>query len=186
MGSCNRRPLETQLFEFRLMYLSSIPSKSCMSRELVLFYCWSMPRCGCTIHRWHTVHLLTGFWLISHLGLVQINLQEWLGTGFCVDITHNFSRANATARCWVVWVLCRGTLKKGTSQLFPGMVISLYTCFGCLTAFEIVTRFCKNSSGCAEASHCVLVCVFLISGGIETEPLFMCLLAIHVVIFIWC
>lgn len=82
---------------------------------------------------------------------------------------------------------CAGILlKKGTSQLFPGMVMSLYTCFGCLTAFEVVTRFCKNSNRCAGASHCVLVCVFLIAGGIETEPLFMCLLGIHVVVFLWC
>lgn len=69
-------------------------------------------------------------------------------------------------------------------QLLPGMVISPYTCFGCLTAFELVTRFCKNSNRCAGASHCVLICVFLIAGGIKTEPLFMCLLAVHVVIFL--
>lgn len=74
MGSCNRRPLETQLFEFRLMYLSSIPSKELHVSRVGSFLQLDMPRCGCTIHRWHTVHLLTGFWLISHLGLVHINL----------------------------------------------------------------------------------------------------------------
>lgn len=78
----------------------------------------------------------------------------------------------------------QGYFKKGISQLFPGMVISPYTCFGCLTAFEIVTHFCKNSNGCAGASHCVLICVFLIAGRIKTELLFMCLLAVHVVIFL--
>lgn len=74
--------------------------------------------------------------------------------------------------------------KKGTSWLFPEMVISLYTCFGCLTVSEMVTRFCKNSSRCAGASHSVLICVFLIAGGIKTEPLFMCLLAVHAVVFL--
>lgn len=90
------------------------------------------------------VHLLKGVWLISHLGLVQINLQERCCTGFCVDIARNFSRVNAVEWCWVVWPLNNDTFKQGASQLFPGRLISPYTCVSCLTGsstFDVATLF---------------------------------------------
>lgn len=100
------------------MHLSSIPSKLLLVSRAGSFLLLKYAKVWMYYTSFTHVHWLKGFWLMSHLGLVQITLQAWLCTGFCVDIARNFSRVNATACCWVVWLLHNDTLKKPLPNYF--------------------------------------------------------------------
>lgn len=164
MGSCSRWPFENQLFSFRIMHLSSIPSKLLLVSRAGSFLLLKYAKVWMYYTSFTHVHWLKGFWLMSHLGLVQITLQAWLCTGFCVDIARNFSRVNATACCWVVWLLHNDTLKKPLPNYFLEWPSHFPLVLATWRHLILSLLFVKTDR-CAVASHCLRVGAFFTAGS---------------------